>query len=958
MKENSFATYPEAVEYLAALLKPRMRAFDPSENYIVLTPDRYTQSLERALFCGGGALNCEVLTISRLARRIAQGVRTLSREGGVMLVAEAVATVEKELTYYARAAAYPEFARDVYNTLLQAGASDEDLNALCAKAKGTTADKLRDLARIKREYDRLKGESADAPDRIAALISAVPDSALIKSSHIYAVGYKLGGDDTTRLNRRLFEVISRHAASFEYVTACAPEPRKTMAVMSVPDRISQYKEVAARIREAVDAGENAPTYGDVSVVCPEPRAIKRIFAEYKIPSYADESTPLYNTPPLAAVECVYKLATEPDSDTLVSLCKNPFSGCSSEGAALLQNRFAPRGNVYGVLDKLKDEQLVGEEKAAAERACALVDAFRSAQSAGFPAAVRAVIDKGGFVEINAELFKDMTDAVTPVVELAQISERYGSHDFDRAARGFFAAAQAVEIKTVPRKRDRVLITKPNALRLAACKLLFVTDFNEGVLPATTGDCGLISDREINDINGAGGKLEPTALQRNRAERNELKAAISNAESVFCTYTTAGGGKRSAFISEVAETEIKLDFDALRVKLFNAGTDGSDDLSVAELYACTESAARELAARGLLYYARSVEKAVGRGEHNAAPFTNRIENGIALERISPSELSCWFACPYKRFLSYSVGLKERRTGGMSAPDFGTVVHTFMEEFIKRKPYDCSRAAVEKIIDYALEKDGISADAAARERLITDAVDFAELNVKIIEAGRYEPCEAEYEIEVPLEYTPAFDGKTHGGARAEITFKAKIDRVDKCASHVRIIDYKTGKKKFELKKCLNGCDMQLPLYAAAYNALNVDERVTGIFYVVMPSRYGEDGKPMRGRMIKDGETLEDNDAEVVARAGASDDYVSSELFSARVKLKNGEAALHGNSAALMDERDFDGLTERCVNNARVAVGEITGGYIERTPEGKACEFCPYGGICGNKKVLRGAADDDDE
>lgn len=57
MRTHLFKNGPEALAALVQRL--RSRKVDLSERHIVLTPDRYTQTVERALFCGGGALDCE-----------------------------------------------------------------------------------------------------------------------------------------------------------------------------------------------------------------------------------------------------------------------------------------------------------------------------------------------------------------------------------------------------------------------------------------------------------------------------------------------------------------------------------------------------------------------------------------------------------------------------------------------------------------------------------------------------------------------------------------------------------------------------------------------------------------------------------------------------------------------------------------------------------------------------------
>ena len=117
---------------------------------MVLCPDRYTLAVEQALFCGeggrGGALDLEVLTLSRLARRVAPAAKTLSQEGGIMITARAIAAVKDKLSYYGRAAAFDDFAREVYATIQQIVSSDPPEKI---EADGATQMKLDDLMLIK-----------------------------------------------------------------------------------------------------------------------------------------------------------------------------------------------------------------------------------------------------------------------------------------------------------------------------------------------------------------------------------------------------------------------------------------------------------------------------------------------------------------------------------------------------------------------------------------------------------------------------------------------------------------------------------------------------------------------------------------------------------------------------------------------------------------------------------------
>ncbi len=929
MSEHLYESYPSALDALAQKIKARR--FAPDEYHIVLTPDRYTQSMERALFAGGGAIDCEALTLSRLLRRLTDDVKSLSREGAVMLVARAIDAVKDEFTYYGRAAKYNDFAREVYQTLIQISSSDVQITAV--KATGNTAAKLHDLALIKAEYDARKEGYGDASDRLAELIALIPKSELIAKSHVYAIGFA----DSTKLNARVLRTIEKHALSFERYEAKPPaRMRADMEILSAPDRITQYKEVATRIREYIDSptDDGAPRrYSDVSIVCPSPRALARILREYGIPFYADEATPLAETAPLDALSCIYRLKKSADGETLTSLCKNPYSGVADDDAEKLQNYIAARGITYGVFDMDIDDE--GAERAVA-RAKVLTDGMTGS---GFAEACEAVVELADFEGVQRSLGEKETDEVSPVRALTALLRRYGSSgdggadgaEFDRDAAAFFGAARAVEIKSLPRERDRVTVTVPQTLRLTACKMLFVVDFNEGVLPATTSDSGLICDNELKRL---GGVIEPSVFQQNKRERAELKAVVNNAEYVVCAYSTEGGARPAAIMGELAARVFRYD-GAERLAVLRA----TDDAKYIAKYACVESAAREIATRGLTKHAQSVELAVGVRRRTAAEFLPVIK--LRKKRtLSASELAHWFTCPYKRFLSDAVGVKERRNSPLGAPDFGIVVHDFMQELVNGGQYDCSREAVTRLIDGALAKKGIRVDDAARARLIDDAVDYATANVAAIEAGEYRPQYTEY----------AFTLKTPLGKDKSTDFFGIIDRLDVCGDRARIIDYKTGSKKFRVRDCLNGCDMQLPLYAAAAEELGKD--VTGMFYSTFSPRY--DAKDTDGRldgcMIKDVAVAAEYD-----RALA--DGERSKVVNAKFKInKDGGAEFSRPSDLLMERERFDGLIARCVKTADVAADEIASGYIARAPIEGACDKCAYRGVCGGTAAVRNSDADD--
>lgn len=920
MAIKTFTSYPEALFSLKSALG--RREFDPEEYYIVLTPDRYTQSVESALFSGGGALDLEALTLSRLARRINQSGKGLSREGGVMLMARALSEVKSELTYYKRAAVFPEFAREAYDTMQQLCASEAEASKLVSTS-AVTKSKIADLALIRSAYLKLKGDGEDATDRMTALIKAVPNSELIKRSHVYAIGFALGYRPT-ELNCSALSAIANTAKSFEYYDVIPNDAkRERIEAFAAPDRISQYKEIAVRIRDYVDCKKGS--YGDVYIVCPEPRALSRILEEYNIKFYHDKTTTLDVTPPLVAINNIYKISSAlkadraVERDAVTALCKNPFSGVDEQAAQYLCDALSLRGKYVDLKSEFKDEN--------AERGAARIRKLCELFDGDFASAVINVVERGSFGEIHKRVYGEDTDTVTPIIELAGLLELYGSSDFDGNAAAFFSAAHAVAIKSLPRVKDCVTVTVPRALRMTKCKMLFVVDFNEGVLPAAMLDTGLLCDDEINSLNALSApvKIDPTVREQNRRERIELKAVVDSADEVVFSYVTAGRMKKAAFMTELAEHIDETTYAEHAVYLKN-----TNDPRYITKYACTPAAARELAALHGTKYSSSLKKVAGNCERRAAACEKNTQSAAAT-RISVSELSDWFACPYKRFLRDVVGVNERKTTALGAPDFGIVVHDFMERFIKNPPYDCSRANVERLIDNILTDKEIEADEVSRERLIGDAQEFASVNVKILEAGEYAPVEFEYRFKGVL------------GDKTKAEFVGFIDRIDECGNRKRILDYKTGSREFNIKDCLMGIDMQLPLYAYAVGA----DKVTGFFYVKLPPRYeAKSFKPLHGRLIKDVDVAFEYDRSLK-------DLTASEILSLRLTAdkKTGELSFHGNyTGNVMERDDFSALIDICAKTASLAVDEMSDGYIERTPLIGECDRCAYRGICGDNVISR--------
>lgn len=120
------------------------------------------------------------------------------------------------------------------------------------------------------------------------------------------------------------------------------------------------------------------------------------------------------------------------------------------------------------------------------------------------------------------------------------------------------------------------------------------------------------------------------------------------------------------------------------------------------------------------------------------------------------------------------------------------------------------------------------------------------------GGFEPCALEYEIEEGAEITPLLLEAADG---TKIRIAGKIDRIDRYYSkdgrmYIRVIDYKSGRKQFNLDDVLYGLNLQMLIYLhcivkngkGAYS----DACPAGVLY--MPA---SDPKPSLSQEAQDGQ-----------------------------------------------------------------------------------------------------------
>lgn len=207
-------------------------------------------------------------------------------------------------------------------------------------------------------------------------------------------------------------------------------------------------------------------------------------------------------------------------------------------------------------------------------------------------------------------------------------------------------------------------------------------------------------------------------------------------------------------------------------------------------------------------------------------------------VSASRVQTLAACPYRHFLA--VGLKLRqweepeRIYALDPMQRGSVMHAVLHGLfaelkkkgilpLKPEALDKAKRRAATLLDEQLasvtEVGGLVHPAlvnAARDQMRADLDDLLEREVE--EAGEFTPDQFELAFEdLPFEFAPG----------RSLTFRGFMDRLDVAArpKRVRVIDYKTGKYRWEDgEEFRGGRDVQLAIYVLAAGAAYPKHEVT--------------------------------------------------------------------------------------------------------------------------------------
>ena len=567
----------------------------------------------------------------------------------------------------------------------------------------------------------------------------------------------------------------------------------------------------------------------------------------------------------------------------------------------------------------------------------------------------------------------------------QMALAFGDEKISRKTFGEYlkAGIEASEISIIPSVINGVTVSDAGHRKGAEVKALLILGATSSTVPAVNKSDSLISDEESELFT----TLPSTVGRHTRNQSKEFELLTAFSETSDMLYISnavlgAGGEKEeeSFIFGQLKRKYPLLDY-----------THTDDDFFVSAPETMLHKLLVKIASgQELTPYYQAVKQWFFDDERWADSFklldeaekykilTGTISKEISsklyenLTQYSVSRLEKYFQCPFMYFLNFGLKLDDGQEYGMKSTDTGSIVHHALAQYctmVEKDAIDvqskrqCWESLTETgrdeiialILDDIAEKSEVSFDEDLKmqqvfQRLRATIKRAADMIALMLTKGRY----TIYANEKP------FENFKLSGPEGEVDFHGIIDRLDIYEDQgkvsIRVVDYKTGEKKFDFAEALSGIDLQLLIYAmAAKDMVGDDAEISGVFYNSIKKRLisGKDTSKIAQELKKayklSGAVVEPEVNNIpVVKAGADMDSDLSDFGeSSFLQLKLKKDGSYTQGSEVMSREKMSAVLSSVQDIATKAAHDIKNGDVKVYPykSGKkdACKFCPFETVC---------------
>ena len=808
-----------------------------------------------------------------------------------------------------------------------------------------------------------------------------------------------GTEDAREQKAEELAFLERHLFGYEKVEF--PGSCEAITLCAAPTRYAECEYAAYYTLELVRAGYRWRDIGVMARNWDEYGAIcENVFEKYGVPAFTGGRENVIEKPPAALIDAALEVTVSGfDYRPMFKYLKTGLAGVAAEDCAELENyvlKWRIRGTLWsrewklpppghsevdspavlerlnmlraGIMEPLdRLRRAITGVTRADEKVKAL---YGFAEDIGLPerlAGKAASFEKRGEARL-ADEYTQLWEIIKNAMESSFLilgNRLLSPAEFRKL---FMLTLSSYDIGVIPASLDKTALGGMAMNRRRDLKCLIVLGATDDNMPMLTGNSGVFSDREREEMTALGTEMPAGTQDRLFREMNMLYSALTlPSQKLIVTYPA--GTDNPSFIVKRIKALFNISETTLPEEEYMSAAAGPC-YELAALFGNTNSS--KLAAAAREYFAGE-DSAAEKRLQAADAFANAGRGCLSADAaqalygkqlsLSPSRIERYYSCEFAHFLSSGLRLSPRDIYGFNAPEAGTFMHYVLERasrgikestgFKDAAEDECRSRTSELISKYAQEElfgfEGKNARFIYLFRRLEDDVQRVVLDmINELKRSEFEPLS----FELPLEPQVMAQG---GGAR--ISLKGIVDRVDGWDNngklYLRVIDYKTGRKALDLTDVLHGRNMQMLIYLFALRqygeTLYGSEIIpSGVLYV--PARdvviraarntASDELARLRERELRRGGLIL-HDPEVIE---AMENSKEKKYLPVKT-LKDGSLA--GDSLA--DSAQFELLSKHVENMLLRASGSILSGSIECSPYYKnagdnACLYCEYHAVCG--------------
>lgn len=740
-------------------------------------------------------------------------------------------------------------------------------------------------------------------------------------------------------------------------------------------------------------------------------ALRAAFIKYEVPFFEDRRRPVAAQPIMQLTDSLLDMAANGvTTETLMRYLKTDLAGFSAEETAELENYaviwsidrakwhsdFTENPDGLGASMQTKSEEKLEMLNCLRRRAVAPILEFRRDFSQGtaaekserlyrfligigadtsLKACALALLDAGAVAEAQQQ--DAVWEQLMQILDMLAGIPGEGELTPKRYRELFTVLLESADLGQIPDGLDTVCIGSADRIRIAPPRFVFILGANEGVFPENPPTQGVLNDTDRKILLPLGLELTETAEYKAVDERFFAYYALTlPKERLYVSWSMAdyegGSMAQSALVSELqgmfpalsvtdsqtVPLEEKIEGEA---SAFEVLADGFSDSSA--LSATLKAYFEEKPA----YRAKLDALSRAAGEEPV-----KISDPAVAERLfgrdmllSASKAESYYKCPFSYFCKFGLQLKPIKKAELDYAQSGTVIHYCLESILSQydretlmsMPHADLRSAVRgSITSYAQEKMGGEDSKDARfvyllQNLTETVLDVLIRLISEFSVSAFIPTDFELSIRPDGAIAPYRLPLPDGGSLRIIGSVDRVDVMQKDGkSYLRVIDYKSGGKEFNLSEVFSGLNMQMLIYLFA-------------IYENGRERYGE--IVPAGVLYLPAKSVEDK----LPRDAEEEDIRAARLQNSRmngVVLDNTDVILGMDSSAsglfipvtargesfmgkLLNAEEFAALRQKvdenlCDLGMLLHEGVIPVLPTKRGDKNLACAYCDYAAVCG--------------